>query len=146
MNVVDLDKHLNTNCPRSRYCLKCSSLFDTIPALEKHYKLECPHIEIECSDCNKAISRDLFRRSSHPCYKTKLHTYVKSDKSPVGFFLFLILSIVASLLAFRFFLVDLQKNHQLKNLELMNDELLKKWHFSLTQNERNFIQNGYQYE
>ena len=144
MNIVDLDDHVNSNCPRSRYCNKCSQLFDSIAALEKHYKLECPHVEIQCSDCNKVFPRDLFRRSSHPCYKAKLHTYVKSGKSPIGFFMFLIFSIVAAVVAFRFFIDEIQKNEQIHNLKHLNDELLKNWHSSLTEIETNQIQNEVQ--
>ena len=88
ITIFEMYEHVNTTCQLSRYCSGCQAQFESIDELQKHYKLDCEHVKIQCSECQIHLKRIDFRNfSKHKCalilYKDQLDNIEKNQKAAV---------------------------------------------------------------
>ena len=66
--LFELNHHIETECPKSKCCLSCKTLYETIDQYIDHIKEKCPHVLIFCEICQKQLKRiEYLDPKTHHC-------------------------------------------------------------------------------
>jgi len=66
-SLLKLFDHIHNHClKKENFCPNCFAELDSIESTQKHLKLDCPKVILECDMCDKTMERGFFK--THPCY------------------------------------------------------------------------------
>ena len=51
-NQVELADHIDEECEKSRACIYCRFIFDTIEQFHQHLKTDCSDVKVQCNNCD----------------------------------------------------------------------------------------------